>query len=671
MPDPAVPAHPVRIRWAAPLGLTAALVAVAAGLLLSGAAGAAELVDPGPLVRWGLPAVTTLTYAATMTTIGAYGLLAVALPGEERTSGARRLALRVGTGAAVAWTLLQLAGLLLTHASITGSVGGPDYTAQLAQFLTEIELGYTLLWALVLAALTAVVGAGATGATGAAWATVLGVAATLPVAMTGHAAGATSHEVAVSSMWMHTAGISLWIGGLAVLVVLGPRLGPALPDTAERFSRLAAWCYALVAVSGLANASIRLNSPTELLTTDWGRLLAVKVLLFALLGWMGQRHRAATIPALRADAHRGSTGRGRTFWRLAAAEVATMGAVTGVAVALGASVPPVPEDPLPDPSPVFTLTGYPAPPEPTVAAFLTQWRPDPLLLLVTVAGAFVYVRWVLRLRRRGDTWPVGRTVSWLVGMALLAYVTTGGPAVYGRVLFSAHMVQHMSLVMLLPILYVVGAPVTLAVRALPHRADGSRGPREWLLALVHSRWARAFAHPIVAAVNFAGSMVVFYYTDLFEGALTTHVGHLLMVLHFSLAGYLFVNVLIGVDPGPKRPGYPLRLMLLLATMAFHAFFGISIMESTALLAADHFGWLGLPWGVDALADQNLGGQITWGIGELPTLVLAVVVAVRWAQEDERTARREDRRAVRDHDADLAAYNAMLAGLAERDRDEEG
>lgn len=669
MPDPAAPLRPAPARWAVPVGLAAALAALVAGLLLSGAAGAVELFDPGPLVRWGLPAVTTLTYAATMTTIGAYGLVAVALPGDDRTRGARQLALRVGTGAAVAWTLLQVAELLLIHASVAGSIGGPGYTAQLAQFLTEIELGYTLLWAVVLAALTAVVGAAASGATGAAWATVLGVAATLPLAMTGHAAGAASHEVAVSSMWLHSAAISLWIGGLAVLVVVGGRLGPGLPDAVERFSRLAVWCYAVVALSGLANAAVRLNSPAELLTTDWGRLLTVKVVLFVLLGWMGQRHRAATIPALRA--HAGAAGRGRAFWRLAAAEVAVMGAVTGVAVALGATATPVPEDPVPDPSPVFTLTGYPAPPEPTVAAFVTQWRPDPLLLLVAAAGALVYVRWVLRLRRRGDAWPVGRTLSWLVGMALFAYVTSGGPAVYGRVLFSAHMVQHMTLVMLLPIFYVVGAPVTLALRALPHRPDGSRGPREWLLALVQSRWVRAFANPIVAAVNFAGSMVIFYYTDLFEGALTTHVGHLLMVVHFSLAGYLFANVLIGLDPGPRRPGYPLRLVLLLATMGFHAFFGVSIMENTALLAADYFGWLGLPWGVDALADQNLGGQITWGIGELPTLALAVVVAVRWAQEDERTARREDRRAVRDHDADLAAYNAMLAGLAERDRDGRG
>jgi len=160
--------------------------------------------------------------------------------------------------------------------------------------------------------------------------------------------------------------------------------------------------------------------------------------------------------------------------------------------------------------------------------------------------------------------------------------------------------------------------------------------------------------------------VVFYYTPLFELALTTHVGHILMVVHFTLAGYLFANALVGIDPGPARPSYPLRLLLLLATMGFHAFFGISIISQTSLLAADYFGWLGLPWGVDALADQEKGGAITWGIGELPTLALAIGVAVAWAQDDTRIARRSDRAADRDDDAELRAYNAMLATMAARD-----
>jgi len=173
-----------------------------------------------------------------------------------------------------------------------------------------------------------------------------------------------------------------------------------------------------------------------------------------------------------------------------------------------------------------------------------------------------------------------------------------------------------------------------------------------------------FANPLVACVNFAGSMIVFYYTPLFELSLTTYLGHLLMVVHFSLAGYLFANALIGVDPGPARPAYPVRLLLLFTTMAFHAFFGLALVSGVTLLVPEWFGLLGRPWGPPALADQQAGGGIAWGISELPMLTLAIALAVAWTRDDERTARRRDRAADRDGDAELTEYNAMLARLAQ-------
>jgi putative copper resistance protein D len=393
------------------------------------------------------------------------------------------------------------------------------------------------------------------------------------------------------------------------------------------------------------------------LATPYGRLVLAKAAALAVLGGAGWLHRAVTLRALGV--------RPRLFWRLAGVEVLVMGAVTGLAVALAGTSPPVPEEAPASPTPVEVVTGYPAPPEPSPQLWFTQWRPDLLLALAGVVMVVVYLRWAVRLARRGDRWPAGRTLAWVSGAVVFVWATSGAPAVYGHVLFSAHMLEHMTLATLTPVLFVLGAPVTLALRALPARRDASRGPREWLLALVESRWARFFAHPVVAAVNFAASMVAFYYTALFPLALGSHAGHVLMVVHFSLAGYLFANVLVGIDPGPSRPPYPVRLVLLFATMAFHAFFGVALAQSTALLAADWFGALGLPWGVDALADQQAGANLAWAVGEIPTLVLAAVVAVQWSREDERVARRRDRAADRDGDADLAAYNAMLADLAKR------
>ena len=174
---------------------------------------------------------------------------------------------------------------------------------------------------------------------------------------------------------------------------------------------------------------------------------------------------------------------------------------------------------------------------------------------------------------------------------------------------------------------------------------------------------RFIAHPVVAAVNFAGSLVVFYYSPLFEFALRNHAGHLWMIVHFTLAGYLFANALVGIDPGPTRPAYPMRVLLLFATMAFHAFFGVALTSSEVLLAPRWYGLMGRDWGADAITDQQYGGSIAWGLGELPVLILAIGVLVAWRRADARTAKRKDREAERSGDADLGAYNAMLGGLA--------
>ncbi len=660
------------LGWAAGL-LPAALVAAVAGLAFTGAARPNELVDPGSVVRWGLPLVTAVVRLAAMVTIGAFAVCAVVLRGPARRgrgaaatpSPAWRLASRVGMVAAVTWALGQAVYLILAYAQVWGRpLDAPTFGQELRVFLTGTELGVAYLWALVLAVVVSVAAVATAGMTGAAWTAVLGAVALVPVALTGHAAGAVAHNVAVSAMLLHLVPLGTWLGGLVTLGVVAPRLADELPAAARRYSALALWSFALVGVTGLVSSALRLTAPTDLVTTPYGAVLAAKVALFAGLGVAGWLHRERTIPRLATTP--------QLFWRLAGVEVLVFGLVTGLAVVLGSSAPPQPQDPVVDPSAVFAITGYGEPPLPTPATWFTQWHPDPLYLVVAASAVVVYLGWVRRLRRRGDAWPVGHTLVWVLAWVLFAWITNGGPMVYGMVLFSAHMVMHMTLVMLVPVLWALAAPVTLALRALPARRDGSRGPREWLLALLHSRWAMAWANPWVAGVNFAGSLFVFYYTDLFDLALATHVGHVLMVVHFSLAGYLFANAIIGTDPGTNRPSYPLRLVLLFATMVFHAFFGLSLASLTELLAAEHFGRLGLTWWVDALADQQLGGFVTWGIGEAPTLVLAVIMAFMWARSDERAAVRLDRQADRTGEAELAEYNRMLAERAAASaREEQG
>jgi putative copper resistance protein D len=234
-------------------------------------------------------------------------------------------------------------------------------------------------------------------------------------------------------------------------------------------------------------------------------------------------------------------------------------------------------------------------------------------------------------------------------------------------MFSMHMAAHMLLSMLTPILLVLGAPVTLALRALPAAGrDDPPGPREWLLAGLHSRLSRFFTNPFVATIMFVIGFYGLYFGGIFDAAVGAHAAHLAMNLHFLLTGYLFYWVVIGVDPTP-RPIPPLgKVAMVFTSLPFHAFFGVVLMSTTTVLGESFYKSLQLYWHTDLLGDQRLGGGIAWAAGEVPLAVVMIALLIQWRRSDERTAKRLDRAAERDDDADLAAYNAMLAELAKRD-----
>jgi len=641
--------------------LCVALVVLLLALASSGGLAPSALGDPGALVRFGLPIARTVHDLAAALTVGGFVVAAVVLP---HPSPAWTRAVRVGAVAAGVWAVAALLVLVLTAMDVIGAApGAPGFGAQFAQFAQSIDLGRALLVTTVLAAVVATIGAAVTSAGGAAAGAVVSVLALLPLSLSGHASGSSSHETAVSSLAMHLVGVTVWVGGLAVVLLVLPLTGLAAAKgqrrvdpvaVAGRYSTMALWAFAAVALSGVLNAAVRLGSFSAL-SSAYGVLVLLKAVALLALGAFGVWHRRRTLPALASSR--------RAFVRIAAVELVVMGAAMGLGVALSRSPTPVPDDD-PTASRAADLLGQAVPPPLTAGRWFTQLSPD--LLWVCVAGLLLvgYLLGVARLHRRGDGWPVGRTVWWALGCLWLFFVTSGGAAAYGRTSFSTHMLQHMLLAMVVPPMLVLGAPVTLALRTLARRRDGSRGAREWLLTLVHSRYLAVLGHPVVAAVLFGGSLIVFYYSPLFELALRTHVGHELMMVHFLGAGYLFASVLIGVDPGANRPTYPLRLILLLATMAFHAFFGVALMQGNSLLAPDWFSALDPT--ANLLADQQLGGDFAWGLGEAPTLILVLGVAIGWSRSDTRENKRFDRAAERDGGAELQAYNAMLSQLAERD-----
>ncbi|MET1063357.1 MAG: cytochrome c oxidase assembly protein, partial [Arthrobacter sp.] len=669
-------------------GLAALFLGLVAALLFSGAAAAREVSDPGALVRWGLPVSKAVHNVALATVIGgllfAVAILPRSLTGSrskgkdvpEHPAFTRSLAVAAAAGAV--WTLSAIAVLVLSYSDIAGQgiSGDPEFTRSLVYFMTDIETGRAWLAVVIIAAVATTALFGVRSLGGLAATLLLALIGLVPAALIGHSSSAADHEGAINSLGLHLVGVSAWVGGIIMLALLSGVLATAAsgsksaggPDITEptlrRFSALAGFAFALVFASGVINSSIRLTSWNDLFGSTYGQLIMAKVTATLVLGGIGLMHRRWVIPQLSSQG--GGLSARRVLWQLVAVELLVVGATSGVAVALGRSAPPQGESLAPEATPAFIVSGYDLPPELTPERWLTEWRPDWLWVAVAVFGVVAYIAGLRKVLRRGDSWPWFRTVNWVIGLGVLTYVTSGPPAVYGRVLFSAHMVDHMALTMVAPIFLVLGAPVTLALRALSPRRDSSRGPREWLLIFIHSKFSRLVTHPLFAAANCAGSIVLFDYSDAFGYAMRDHVGHELMNLHFALTGYIFVLTMIGTDPLPRRAPYPMRLLLLLATMGFHAFFGVAIMGGTGLLAADYFGNLGRTWGASALLDQQMGGAVAWGIGEVPTLLVAIGVAVMWSRDDARESKRTDRAADRNNDADLTAYNDMFAKLAERD-----
>lgn len=641
--------------------LAVALLATFGALAYGGGAAPFPIQDPGPIARWGLPVAKLLVNLGAAGMIGALVLAVWALTPAKREFD---VALDVAAASAAVMTVASAATGVLTFLVVTGEPLdlGDTFGQKLGQFVTSIELGQAWLTTTLVAAAVTVLCFAVRNHTALVFVTVLAVSALVPMAQQGHAAGAAGHNAAVADLGLHLVFAAAWLGGLLTIVLLRSQLDAGrLPEVLARYSTVALICFIVVAISGYASAALRIGAWDEL-GTPYGVLVLAKVAALIALGLFGAVQRRFLIGRIA----RAEASVSRDFWFLVVIELAFMGLASGVAAALARTATPVSEDAAGSlaRTPAEVLTGQPLPPTPEWYRYFTEWNVDLIWLLLCGFGIFFYLAGVWRLRKRGDRWPIYRAVLWVAGLLLLAYITNGGVNVYEEYLFSAHMGAHMVLTMAVPVLLVPGAPVTLAARAIRPRNDGSRGGREWILLAVHSRFASIIANPIVAAVLFAGSLWVFYYSPLFRWTMTDHIGHEWMIAHFLIIGYLFVQSLIGIDPVPYRLPYPFRLVLLLGTMAFHAFFGLAIMSGTGLLLADWYGAMG--WGNDALADQQLGGGIAWSIGEIPTVALAITVAVQWARSDEKESRRRDRHADRTGDAELAAYNARLAAIAKED-----
>ncbi|MEJ1154184.1 cytochrome c oxidase assembly protein [Microbacterium marmarense] len=642
--------------------IVVALVAMTIALAYGGGADPLTIGDPGPFARWGLPTAKLLV---NLSAAGMAGVLVTALFTLKAGEREFDLALDTASISAAIFTVSAAATGFLTFIDAFNPVisGGPEFGAQLGRYLVETEVGRTWLITTVAGAALTVLTFAVRSWTATLFVAVLALASLVPMGTQGHSGDDADHHIAMTAIILHIIGAAVWLGGLLLLVIVRPALkrGP-LADVVSRYSSIAVAAFVVVAVSGLVRAVVGLRT-WEAFFSPYGAILTVKVIALVALGLFGAWYRRRLIGRMREDAA------SRAFWVLIAGELAIMGIASGAAAALARTAPPLGELPAFVRTPAEILTYSPLPDEPVLVDWLVAWNIDWIWVAAAGFGMFFYLAGAWRLHRRGDAWPLHRTLSWAFGMLLLLWVTSGIINVYQSYLFSYHMIGHMLLTMAIPPLMVAGAPVTLAARAIHRRDDGTRGGREWILWGVHSPVMRVLTNPFVAAGLFIGSLWIFYYTDLFRWALYDHLGHEWMTAHFLITGYLFVLSLAGIDPVPYRLPYPGRLLLLIGIMAMHAFFGIAIMMQPGLMVAEWFGSMGRTWGETPLEDQVTGGGIAWSIGEIPTLILAITVAIQWNRTDERTQKRRDRHADRTGDAELDAYNAKLAALAERDERE--
>jgi putative membrane protein len=296
--------------------------------------------------------------------------------------------------------------------------------------------------------------------------------------------------------------------------------------------------------------------------------------------------------------------------------------------------------------------------------FLPHLDPWSVLAVLSVVGLLVYLFAVVRLRRTGVSWPWWRTLAWIGGTGSLFAVTGTWLNGYSMVLFSVHMTQHMVLSLITPLLLLLAAPVTLALRTLPRGRSAAGAPRALLLNALHSRFARFISHPLFTIPLFIASLYGVYFTPLFDALMANPAGHQLMLAHFVVTGLLFFGPIIAQDPWPRTLSHPGRMLELFLPVPFHAFFGVAIMMAGALVV-ETFARPPAGWGVDPIADQGVAGGIVWAFGELPTVLVLAVVFFSWAGSDDRRAKALDRAADRSGDAELAAYNARLRAMAEQ------
>ncbi|HTK46119.1 MAG TPA: cytochrome c oxidase assembly protein [Patescibacteria group bacterium] len=277
---------------------------------------------------------------------------------------------------------------------------------------------------------------------------------------------------------------------------------------------------------------------------------------------------------------------------------------------------------------------------PTLASLALDWHFEPavgLPLLLAALGWLALVRQVNRVHPETPV-PVVRTAAFLGGLAAIAVALMSGIERYDTTLFSVHMVQHLLLLLLAPPLVALAAPITQLLRA---SSPGIRS--RLLLPVLHSTPVSVLANPVVSWLTFGLVLWASHFSPLFNIALENPGAHDLEHAAYLVAGLMFWWPVVGLDPAQRRMGYAARVLYLLLQLPINSFLGMAILFTDDPLYP-HYATLGSPYGITALADQQLAGGLMWLAGDIVFIGALLGVVAAWMRHDQRDAPAAERRA---------------------------